>query len=143
MGATGHFAMTARSACGRKRKNGGEAYRLVYLPVDADAATVMVEPTMVDTNDGNYHFSLTPAVATCGEYTASLTLDDKPALTWATTISAMASVASESFVMTAIETAVVGVPTSVEVQLMDANGCKSDYPDTDLLRMEVRLSLNV
>jgi len=42
-----------------------------------------------------------------------------------------------------IQTAVMGVPTAIEVQLMDSNGCYSDYPETDVTlggRMEVHVS---
>jgi len=91
VGQTGRFAMTARSSCGVKRKNGNEQYRLVYEPVacaDATCPTEPVEPLMLDTADGNYHFTLSPGFSSCGEYTALLTLDGEQALSWSTTISA-------------------------------------------------------
>ena len=119
-GDTVSFAISSHTSCGKLRAHGGEKYTVTFQRI---GQSTMLDASVLDTNDGNYHVSRSGL--TCGSY--RVTIISLSGFYHQVDMDVVSQGGSaENTVVSAVQSEqCFGAPFKMEIQAFDKFGCKS------------------
>ncbi|QDZ20408.1 hypothetical protein A3770_04p29260 [Chloropicon primus] len=119
-GQTVFFTMSTYTSCGNLRTRGGEKFTAKFQKV---GVSTILDASVVDTNDGNYHASISGL--TCGSYKATITSLSGFSKQVDIQVTSQGTSAAHTVVSSIQSEQCFGVPFKMEIQAFDQYGCPS------------------